>query len=327
MAGYDDYKNYVTETDFEMLTEFASQSRKYVLTFREAGENTIMRLNQGAGSKPHDILEKTVKAGAGKCEIPTGISYEDVKGFVGHWKDTNVLQGIYLTTYGAQVFSAIHERGLIISVVNPFGKERSVLNLEYKNADGKNAMEIVKKISRWESCFFTGDYDLHDSLEKAGQWYQLIEGTQDHVTFFNRINHKLLSDRRNKIPDEARNKYLAKVAGATCLESDYQRIQHGAQFGYIAYMLNHEVKQGKEDGKREVMISEEVAKKTFPLAACIGKKEGTMWRIIRTHREYADLYEKLKVEVKVPWQSDDKFSTFMKRLRETYNVPEQKQKS
>ncbi|MDR1175008.1 MAG: hypothetical protein LBK83_06015 [Treponema sp.] len=325
MAEYDDYKNYVTETDFEMLKKFAgqtSQSRKYALTFREAGENTIMRLNQGAGAKPHDILEKTVKAGADNCIIPEGISYDDVKGFVGHWEGTNVLQGIYLTTYGAEVFSAIHEEGLIIPVRNPFGRERPVLNLRYNNADEENAMVIVKRILHWESCFFTGDYDLHDSLEKAAGWNHLIEGTQDHVTFFNRINHALLLDTENEIPDGAKREYSAKVAGAACLESDYQRIQHGAQFGYLAYMLNHEAKQRQEDGKREVAIVEKVAKKAFPLAACIGKEGGTMWRIIKTHDEYANLYKELGVQVKVPWQNDGEFSAFMTRLGETYHVKE-----
>ena len=101
MADYATYKNYVTGTDFAVISKFVgetSQSRKYALTFREAGENTIMRLDQGAGAKPHDILEKTIKKVGGKePEMPEGINYEVVKGFVGRWKD-NKLQGIYLTT-------------------------------------------------------------------------------------------------------------------------------------------------------------------------------------------------------------------------------------
>ncbi|MDR1148658.1 MAG: hypothetical protein LBK66_08515 [Spirochaetaceae bacterium] len=342
MAVYDDYKNYVTEADFVALTKFACltpQSPKYALTFREAGENTITRLNQGAGAKPHDILEKTVKPnGPNIPQIPAGINYDDVKGFVGHWQGTDVLLGIYLTTYGAKVF---HDRlGVLIqSVEKPSGKKRFILNLRNTSITGEAAMSIVKEIPKWESCFFTGDYDLHDSLEKAGGWKHLIEGAHGHVTFFNKINHALLSDPGNQSPDEAKEEYKAntELAGAKCLESDYQRIQHGAQFGYIAYMLNHEVKKGTveinsgeitiddilnhEAKKGTVEIVEKVAKASFPLAACIGKDDGTEWRIIKNHNDYVKFYKYLGPKVKVPWQSDHEFSAFMTRLGETYNVP------
>jgi hypothetical protein len=315
MAVYADYKNYVTEADFAIITKFAgqtSQSQKYALTFREAGENTIMRLNQGAGAKPHDILEKTVKGA--DCQMPAEINYEEVKGFVGHWEGTKLL-GIYLTTYGEEVFRT--GLGSIIQVVEkPFGKKRFILNLRDDKFAGKDAMSIVKREDQWASCFFTGDYDLHDCIEEAAGWNHLIEETLDYAKFFNKINDDLLSSPENKSPTKERKEggVKAKVPGTQCLESDYQRIQHGPQFGYLAYTLNHEAENG------EVVISGKVARESFPLAACIGKVGGTDWRIIKNHDDYVKLYKELGLVVKAPWQDEKGYSDFIERLRKTYTL-------
>lgn len=48
------------KNDF-ILTTYLSKSYNYAISFREAGADTLARLESGAGAKPHIILDKTIK--------------------------------------------------------------------------------------------------------------------------------------------------------------------------------------------------------------------------------------------------------------------------
>ena len=54
-------KRFISKTDFQILREFMIEKNITCITFREAGEDTIKKLEAGSGAKPHSILDKTIR--------------------------------------------------------------------------------------------------------------------------------------------------------------------------------------------------------------------------------------------------------------------------
>lgn len=245
----------------------------YVLSFREAGVPTIYRLNQGCGAKPHDVLEKSIKLPDGKAannnnhvseylnanSIGSNLSnpvgtYNLIRGFVGYREPTG-LKGLFLTDLGSKVFKKRPAADLHgCSVSRPPGTKRDVLIIGDWKTKSLNSV-----ITGYECCFFTGDYDLMDCIKgnnyfiEPGFDEQIInryagKGSSilgnEYVTMFIKMNVKILeSDNHasNAIKNLCGNKDVP--FDKDLFWKDYKRIQHGPQFGYLAYMFNNEIRE------------------------------------------------------------------------------------
>ncbi len=84
--------------------EKASLKGNFAVSFRKAGRQTLQALAEGAGAKPHSILEKTIKPSSlekyypqNHLDIGEKIKEQGIEGLVGHWDEREGLTGIYLT--------------------------------------------------------------------------------------------------------------------------------------------------------------------------------------------------------------------------------------
>jgi hypothetical protein len=385
VTDYDEMDQFVIKTHYEALSRPSrTQETDYTLIFRACGKFSLNRLNDGAGAKPHDILEKSIKD-------PAMPSY--MKGFVGHWSPDR-LMGVYMTTgweeiadkngllglSGLQLNGKRHQlsedsKGIYTNitltdfcaalkwldrqaiskkklflyankeerhqldkiiyiegecVANGFiGKwEKKLLGIFVTNY-GKTQLEIdynnyilsvetstkPKKITRYyfnlpnedaeeafqevinasnTKYFFAGDYDLMDHI--CGTNY-LIEGQAEFELF--------MRDIQLKIPTMATDRQVDK---------DYRLIQHGAQAGYIAYIINNELPHSTE--QTPGVLLETVAGIEFPLAAVHKNK----WYVIKTLKGYTEFFAKVLVSPKAKdrWINEQDCYEYLKSLKELF---------
>lgn len=171
-------RDFVMDEDRAAIENWAAGYPDVMISFREAGEFTIRRLREGAGAKPHKILDKTIKPGEGAkgqavsdflSSLP-GETAERILGLTGVWNGDEIV-GVYLTAIGemtmkANGFPVEYRYGLygICQPYFPLGKEEERQAL----ADfGAGCHETWPGLGAYyfARCFFAGDYDLHDLYE------------------------------------------------------------------------------------------------------------------------------------------------------------------
>ncbi|MUH00110.1 hypothetical protein F7734_50700 [Scytonema sp. UIC 10036] len=134
-----DAAGYVIKSHAESINQVC-QKCGIIITIRKTGEDSLNRICEGNPCKGHDILTKTIKLKSlGNINQD---SYKAYFGYVGLWEDKN-------------------------NVAIPVG----VKALGEKNELGKPIVEDIcfrnfmpEKLKR----VFTGDYDLHDILQRGG---------------------------------------------------------------------------------------------------------------------------------------------------------------
>lgn len=229
-------KRFISKTDFQILREFMIEKNITCITFREAGEDTIKKLEAGSGAKPHSILDKTIRkndfeSGEGSAKY-SGIPGIDILfGLVAKRNRASVDQirgeiiGIYLTRYGAEVFEkdpALHDKIVKESDEISYLSVKDVIPY---------IIELLNNSSiNYYPCFFTGDYDIHD----------LMQANKIVVT---KLDMGILSAFQMKSRKQWKNIFLPSNENFQGIMkekylSDYQRIQHGPQYNYIAQMEN-----------------------------------------------------------------------------------------
>lgn len=229
---------YVVDEDKEIIGRWAD-AEEVSITFREAGEFSVARLQEGAGAKPHKILEKTIKYGRGgdagiellQKHFPREIA-DSLMGLVGVWNGGKV-EGLYLTTIGELEFM---DTKFIDYKPAPFGMRLPYLKINTEEAVGflidKYNQEITnhKEYGKYffARCFFTGDYDLHDLYIKGRKpnfgedeellqrlKEQLIEGRYQQLS--KKYNNKNISffetqeELKKKYTEEAVNKVVGRM--------------------------------------------------------------------------------------------------------------------
>lgn len=170
-----DERDFVVEEDRAIIESWADGYPDVMISFREAGAHTIRRLKEGAGAKPHKILDKTIKPGGGSKGqaverflggLPDEVA-EHILGLTGVWKGDEII-GIYLTAIGEMAVSAggfpVEYRDGLYGMRQPYfplstEEERQALADFLAGCHGTGGALGAYYFAR---CFFAGDYDLHD---------------------------------------------------------------------------------------------------------------------------------------------------------------------
>lgn len=184
---------YMIKEDRKVIENWANEKNVSV-SFRPAGNASIRALIYGAGAKPHDILDKTIKWKNGDdennnailrlCNVePYTIDFAYIEGLVGKWKlinDKKELIGLYLTTIGEIVF-----RNLCPEAVIEKDNEQEIpftyLDLENNSARLKLRQlywDMIQYGHQGEQYFyyvnfFSGDYDMHDFISHDNKRQEL----------------------------------------------------------------------------------------------------------------------------------------------------------
>ena len=264
---------YLLDDDKTIIENWAC-NKNVLISFRKAGIATLKCLEKGAAAKPHSILEKTVKKAEDNRNadvIDDYLSYfpaehkELFLGLVGHWVD-NKVAGLYLTSKGKKIFDKFKKEEIEIKSIG----QHQVLMLE---KSGKRLCKWIrdefqadndkdKKAAAYNifSCFYTGDYDVHD----------LLQAKAKVVT---KLDESLLKDLKTELIEKRKAEFAPYRNGdAEEVDTEYQRIQHGPQANYIAQMINDNLRLVKEqvlDKDHVNYICSQVAQISTPIYICI----------------------------------------------------------
>lgn len=316
-------KDYLVDKDMAIIEAWAKEKMSVGISFRPAGEKTLKCLKRGAGAKPHEILDKTLKRKEGNS--PQATTHNDVidaffkgfvkktdaadktvaakkideakdllEGMVGHWIEGQV-DGVYLTSLG---YSDFTKAGGFV-----FGTNKN--NMPYlvlANEDQK-----IKLISHFHSLyqehgekayylftrrFFSGDYDVHDLLKD--RW---PVPTLKDLELLEDLQKALIAGRKAQLINDY---HLTQGDFTGELDKDYRRVQHGPQHNYTAQMLNENNKLTDVD-KINILV-ESVMDLDPPVAVYDNCALKGNWDILSNDTDVYHYYEKYGHEVKETWR-------------------------
>lgn len=302
------YKKYMLEPDVAVVEKWA-KSKNLKISFRPAGEYTLKCLARGAGAKPHEIPDKTLKEKAGSGQSVSDHNdavnkfFEDfgeedrkkaldlLMGLVGHW-NKNLVDGIYLTSLGNEVFGGM----------KTFERKQNKYNIPYlllDNAPRKKALiayydrlvkeDEVKALYLFTRLFFSGDYDIHDML----QVHDAVPTVRD-LMLLESLQKALMDERRRQLIDRFG---LDKKHFEEERDKDYCRVQHGAQYNYTAQMLNENI--NCTDIKMFNVLMDSVVNMDPPVGLYNSKNDS--WNILGDVEAVKSLYRENGRIVKVTW--------------------------
>jgi hypothetical protein len=260
----------------------ASEKLNFAVSFRESGEATIRRQKQGAATKGHDNLEKTIKLSSLEGVYGTDLAEKmhlmlkaaDIDGYAGHWK-VDQLIGIHLGPE-AEEDDRLKE---ILKFVETDKEGRPTKPYYPVNMDDlETSLSALKAIPNWQAIPVTGDNDLHDLISFVGQRGIVPQGSADETKFIRAINDAVAAIDRLRPADKAHKRV----------------VQHGPQQSYPAFRMN-------EEGQRSLVKA--VALPSYPLAMCC-KGE---WSLIRDRGAHVAFFVKLRLNMKSTWNQPDKY--------------------
>ncbi len=254
----------------------ASKMMGFAVSFRQSGEATIKRLKDGAATKGHDNLEKTIKLSSLKAvygdeEVATDmlkkLEAAEIDGYAGHWKK-NRLIGIHLGP-DAQDDNKLKAQTLPVCDID--GKEKGhyyPINMD----DLEASLAALKTIKEWKAIPVTGDYDCHDMIHFTGQPGIVSQGTEFEEKYILAINDAVAAIDSKRPADQVHKRV----------------VQHGPQQNYLAYRLNQE-------SSRDFV--ESVARPSFPLAMVF---KGA-WSVIKDDAAHAKFFRENFLHRKSTW--------------------------
>lgn len=276
------YSRFVLREDAEKIAQYTIE-KDCAVSIRETGEASLARLKEGAGTKPHTILDKSFKAKTAPLIADgMGLGHKDPKdaletvlktlklpmdmvGHVPHWNSTDLIDGFYLTNKG---YSYCHGDN----------KLRTKIKDRYLSIKGcKKLIQTNKR--NWHECFLTGDYDVHDIVK---------------FSKFNRRNQGNIGIIYPRIPKASDIHSYEKTGDTGMLRdmneimmynNDQQRFQHGAQVNYFDF--------AKMTGET---IIESLLRPDFPVALC----DRGHWMIKKNEQELRDWYN-INTDNLWPW--------------------------
>lgn len=275
---------------------FRNVTSLHFFSVRPAGVDTLNKLGRGAAPKPHSILEKSIK----KDEYDflyylwhdpanrTAAAYEQeareaLCGLVPYREDfsftyeedgtkktgtVKVIRGLYLSSVGERHFRDFP--------VLKDGKKRAYLVF-----DGSidlldwvhQILETAGSGENFETWFITGDYDLHDLVEKVGSSINpFVSESGDEATALLQLG----------------NIIAGKIAGSPVrkfIPDEWSLIQHGSQYNYIAHTF---------DKEKEC----EIVGKVADLSLEIALYDGNEWIIIENDPNDPGAFDKQSGELK-----------------------------
>lgn len=269
-------RRFVLKEDAEKIAQYTID-KNCAISIRETGEASLARLRDGAGTKPHSILDKSLKAKTAPL-IADGRKLEykdstdalkkildelklpkDMVGHVPHWDGTNSIDGFYLTSKGCK-------KGDNSKIFPKNRNENRYLTIQ---GCKKLINNLIKKNKPWHDCFLTGDYDVHDIMKFSKFNRRGQDGFNGN---YPRIPKASDIHSYEKTGDTGMLRDLNEIMG---YDEDRQRFQHGAQVNYADF-----ANMSGEAVVRSLLQPD------FPIALC----DRGQWSIIESEVMLRDWY-------------------------------------
>jgi len=251
-------------------------------SFRVAGEHTLKRIGEGADTKGHDTLEKTLKQSTlDALYSPTTaenvwktVEEADITGYVTTlYPDKSGMLHMGKGVARLDVSDVPAEEELIDRL--GYAGTNRALPIDLKDPESlKASLQPLKDIKDWKKLPLTGDYDLHDMFSLTGRRSTVPSGSSEEAAIIDAINAAISTVAPGLRPAGDRNKRL---------------VQHGPQVNYVAFMRNEEPTS---------VLNQNVAAPSLPVAMYVAN---TGWTIVRKHTELANEYQKNRVNLKQTW--------------------------
>lgn len=276
------YNNFVLQEDANIIAKYTFDN-DCAVSIRQTGKASLTRLKQKGATKPHSILDKSLKektaaqyAAALKLKTKGENNLNailkhfnlspDMEGFVPHNTD-GIIDGFYITSDARAI--CLKNR-ILKQYVNTNYLKIAGCSLLTGEQNAKTRKELNIQVD-WHTFFITGDYDSHDivkfkdrrkkvvgKIPKAGD---MDDPRHGDVRLLDQINQLL------NFPDVMK------------------RYQHGAQVNYAEFATI-----------RGEKIIESLLFPDLPVALC---DRGT-WSIIRNIDELQEWYG--TIGMKYPWK-------------------------
>ncbi|WP_261640972.1 hypothetical protein [Erwinia mallotivora] len=265
-------KEFILEKHIKPLEE-ASLKSNFAVSFRKAGKPTLDCLKDGAGAKPHSILEKTIKESSLKkyysenySEVAAKIKNANIEGLVGHWDNEKGLVGLYLTT-NEEIESELIAVG-----------EHVVYPIDMSSLEG--SLANLKRVKNWKSRCYTGDYDTHDVIifNGAGRPRKVLSDSLEEQSVI-----KILNDAVEKVDAPRRH-----------ISHTHRVIQHGPQVNYPSHMIEFERAENKP------LVPAVANPGEFPIMMLDRGK----WILIENKDELAEYYKNVGAVIKDGWSKN-----------------------
>lgn len=274
---------FVLKEDAKKISEY-TKKQNCAISIRKTGAASLARLRQGAGTKPHAILDKSLKKKTAKI-IAEGMNLNakgnnilgnvlanlnlplDMEGHVPHWDTKTTIDGFYITAKG-EYFCRLHQ-------IQP--REATKSKAKYINI---NDCRLITRTwtKKWHACFITGDYDVHD-IVKYQKFNRKLRNRMGRK--YPRTPKASDIERWGKHGDTGILKDLNELMGY--LENQ-RRFQHGAQVNYKSFA----------NMKNETIVSS-LLRPDFPVALC----DRGCWHIIKNDNQLRAWYK--STELAYPW--------------------------
>lgn len=248
--------------------EKVSRENNVAISVREAGENTIKGLGDGAAAKGHNILEKTIKRSSLSQIYKSASDVDEVLkeiekcgfvGKVGRWGFSG-LSGIY--------------------AYNNISDTDMTYDIDFK--DPKNHELLNEWIKRRLVIPYTGDYDVHDIIY-----------FEDGVGVIPEADSK----KENEIKDKI-NALVAEGDPARPFDKKVMNvIRHGPQVNFVPYMWQHEPETVKKDNG---YLANVASPGPFPIAM-VYKGE---WQIFYEKEELFNFYKMTNTPLPEHWTTE-----------------------
>ena len=241
------------------VIEQYTKEKRCAISIRETGRESLSRLAQGAGTKPHSILDKSLKPKtapliADKMNIGYKNRREALKkvlkeldlpkemsGMVPHWSN-GTIDGFYLTQEGVESYKKVPQK----KIIQAEGTYLSLASCKNIGKDTKN-----EKKPSWHRNFITGDYDVHDIVK----FRKLNRRNQKRIEIgYPRVPKASDMDSGERHGDTG---MLMDINDKMGYSNDQKRFQHGAQVNFKDFAEKH----GEP-------IIEALLHPDFPIALC-----------------------------------------------------------
>lgn len=277
------YKEFVLREDAEKISKYTID-HNCAISIRQTGSSSLARLRQGAATKPHTILDKSLKAKTAPL-LAESMDIDDrnvnnllrkvlkalhlpleIEGHVPHWNmDTelgsfvNGIDGFYLTEEGIRYCR--QDKQLRKGIIDNYLKLQG-------------CRQLIRKNKNWHQFFITGDYDVHDiaSFSKFNRNNQIV---QDR--FYPRIPKATDIHSPVKAGDTGMLRDLNEEMG---YGESQRRFQHGAQVNYIYFA------QDMGENINEVLMYPD-----FPVALC----DRGRWSIVKDEQQLQNWYDEVRL--------------------------------
>lgn len=326
-------REFVTPEHKNSIAVFC-QKKNVILSVRDTGSHSLLRVAEGAKPKPHSILEKSIKESSLKAgghleaaealargdeALPDieGVSLSDLRGFVGHWgKNPPKLLGVRVDKRDVLPKSSTpkesdddHMKGL--RIVQQF----------LEGTDGDSPYVPLARFAefrealpggRWKQFLYTGDYDLHEIYQAKKT---LAEGTREKAHLLSGLNATIAHEqqkqqgtdsdmplRKGKIEAHIEEREVdGRMVPASTLHteegSQYAMIQHGDQMGYITNQIHEGRLKDETSSLKAQMVGVVASESPSPLAWCVNGD----WFVTQNPQEHADFRELVRVRASSGW--------------------------